>query len=30
VAEALLWLASPAAGYATGGRINVSGGLELD
>jgi NAD(P)-dependent dehydrogenase (short-subunit alcohol dehydrogenase family) len=30
VAEAALWLASPAAGYATGGRINVSGGLELD
>ena len=28
--EAALWLASPAAGYATGGRLNVSGGLELD
>jgi NAD(P)-dependent dehydrogenase (short-subunit alcohol dehydrogenase family) len=30
VAEAALWLAGPAAGYVTGCRINVSGGLELD
>jgi NAD(P)-dependent dehydrogenase (short-subunit alcohol dehydrogenase family) len=30
VAEAALWLASPAAGYVTGCRLNCSGGLELD
>jgi len=30
VAEAALWLAGPAAGYVTGCRLNVSGGLELD
>src|SRR5439155_497954 len=30
VAQAALWLAGPAAGYATGCRVNVSGGLEVD
>ncbi|MBI3630433.1 MAG: SDR family oxidoreductase [Candidatus Rokubacteria bacterium] len=29
-AQAALWLAGPAAGYVTGGRVNVSGGLEID
>ncbi|PYM05295.1 MAG: hypothetical protein DMD82_11570 [Candidatus Rokuibacteriota bacterium] len=30
VAQAALWLAGPAAGYVTGCRVNVSGGLEVD
>jgi len=30
VAGAILWLASPAASYVTGTRINISGGLEVD
>ncbi len=30
VAEAVLWLAGPAAAYVTGCRLNCSGGLELD
>ena len=30
VAEAAVWLASPAADCATGCRPNVPGGLEID
>ena len=29
IAEAVLFLASPAADYMTGSRLNISGGLEL-
>jgi NAD(P)-dependent dehydrogenase (short-subunit alcohol dehydrogenase family) len=30
VAEAIVWVASQTAGYMTGARLNISGGLELN
>jgi NAD(P)-dependent dehydrogenase (short-subunit alcohol dehydrogenase family) len=30
VAEAIVWLAGPQAGYVTGERLNISGGLEVE